>query len=144
MAINITDLPPRMQKQALLKIQEEEQRKQNKLHAEKRIGYLADGTIHKFDSAKEARVYSDLAFRERAGEIQDLRLQVEYELIPKQKLSDGRSERSVKYIADFVYTEDGKTHVVDAKGYRGGATYAIFVIKRKLMKWIHGIEIEEI
>lgn len=146
MVINISDLPPKMQKQALKQICEEKARKQNKLHAQKRIGYLADGSVHKFDSAKEARVYGDLAMREKAGEIENLQLQVEYELIPKQKLSSGRAERSVKYIADFVYTDkaDGKTHVVDVKGYRGGATYAIFVIKRKLMLQKFGIEVEEV
>lgn len=37
-----------------------------------------------FDSKKEARRYAELKLLLRGGEIRDLRLQVEYELIPKQ------------------------------------------------------------
>lgn len=37
-----------------------------------------------FDSKKEAARYCDLKLMQRAGEIRDLQLQVEYELIPKQ------------------------------------------------------------
>ena len=160
--LNISDLPPRMRKQALKQIAEQERDKRNSIMSEEppkqsdkpsgRSKYMAmkktvtlpDGTEHTFDSAKEFRVYDDLLIRLKAKEISNLRLQVPYELIPKQMLSTGKAERSVKYIADFVYEEDGVTKVVDVKGYRKGTAYAVFVIKRKLMKWVYGIEIIEI
>ena len=160
--LNISDLPPRMRKQALKQIAEQERDKRNSIMPEEppkqsdnpsgRSKYMAmkktvtlpDGTEHTFDSAKEARVYNDLLVRLKAGEITDLRLQVPYELIGRQKLSTGKTERAVYYIADFVYEEDGVIKVVDVKGYRKGTAYAVFVIKRKLMKWVHGIEVTEV
>lgn len=94
-----------------------------------------------FDSKKEAARYCDLKLMQRAGEIRDLQLQVEYELIPKQA-----GERACNYIADFVYRDvaTGKTIVEDVKGYKKGAAYSIFAIKRKLMLWRYGIKIVEI
>jgi GH25 family lysozyme M1 (1,4-beta-N-acetylmuramidase) len=157
--LSVSDLSPRMKAQILKKLAEEEkqnkaiqeaiesekqqQKNGNKYHAEKKTAILPDGTEHTFDSAKEFRVYNDLMIRQKAGEISDLRLQVPYELIPKQIKSNGKAERSVHYIADFVYTEDGKQKVVDVKGYRKGGAYAVFVIKRKLMLWVNGIEVIE-
>ena len=153
--INISDLSPRMKAQLLKKLTQEEreklffgekaekQEKKSKYHSEKVSVTQKDGTVRTFDSKKEARIYADLCIREQAGEISNLRLQVPYELIPKQVLSTGKHERNVKYIADFVYEEDGETKVVDVKGYRQGGAYAVFVIKRKLMKWVHGIEVIE-
>ena len=147
--MRISDLSPSMQKKVLRQIAKDELDiekpvKKSKYMAVKKEVILPDGTEHTFDSAKEARVYNDLLIRLKAGEITDLRLQVPYELIPKQKLASGKTERSVKYIADFVYSEDGMTKVVDVKGYRKGAAYAVFVIKRKLMKWVHDIEVQEV
>ena len=44
------------------------------------------------------------------------------------------------YAADFVYTEDGQTVVEDAKGVRTKE----YIIKRKLMLYIHGIQVKEV
>ena len=95
----------------------------------------------KFDSLKEARRYQELRLLERAGKITDLRLQVPFFLLPAQRDENGNVvERAVKYIADFVYTdEDGKTVVEDTKGMKTPA----YIIKRKLMRWVHGIAIKE-
>ena len=93
----------------------------------------SDGITH--DSRKEANRWCELKLLERAGKIKHLQRQVKYHLIPKQ---DG--EREVCYIADFVYNEDGKLVVEDTKGKRT----ADYIIKRKLMLWIHGIRIKEI
>lgn len=151
MAFSIDQLPPAMKKQALAKIALEDSRKNKLLDSEddepKRSKYgakkqevqLLDGTMYTFDSVKEARVYKDLEIRLRAGEISNLQLQVPYVLVPSQKLSNGKTERASKYIADFVYEEDGKTKVVDAKGFRTD----IYKLKRKLMLYVHGIEIIE-
>lgn len=97
-----------------------------------------------FDSKKEADRFLILCAKLTRGEISDLRGQVEYELIPAQKKANGKTERAVKYIADFVYQKDGKTVVEDVKGYRDGAAYRIFAIKRKLMLQRYGIEIQEV
>lgn len=118
----------------------------NKLHAQKVRAVLPDGSVQVFDSKREYRRWCELRLMEQAGEISELRTQVQYELIPTQELSDGRRERSVRYAADFVYQKDGKTVVEDAKGFRntGSAAYRVFVIKRKLMKFIHDIELAEV
>lgn len=94
----------------------------------------------KFDSAKEARRYGELALLQRAGQITDLKRQVKYKLIPQQRVDGKVAERACSYIADFVYTEDGKTVVEDAKGFRTKE----YIIKRKLMLFVHGIQIKEV
>lgn len=79
-----------------------------------------------FDSQKEATRYCELLILKRAKHISDLQIQVPFELIPKQ---DG--ETAVKYIADFVYAENGKTIVEDTKGFKTKD----YIIKRKLFKF---------
>lgn len=96
------------------------------------IKTVVDGIT--FDSKKEAQRYQVLKMLERAGAITDLKYQVAFELIPKQ---DG--ERAVKYIADFVYKENGKVVVEDVKGKRT----QVYILKRKLMLERHGIKILE-
>lgn len=78
----------------------------------------------------------------RAGLISDLREQVRYLLVPSQRLDDGTLERPVHYVADFVYTdnETGRTVVEDTKGVRTKE----YIIKRKLMLYVHGIRIKEV
>lgn len=109
-----------------------------------------------FDSRKEARRYNELLMLEKAGLIQDLQMQVKYTLIPAQyetfekygkngkRLKDYKKcvEREVSYIADFVYkvSETGDTIVEDTKGFKTKD----YIIKRKLMLWVHGIRILEI
>lgn len=104
-----------------------------------------------FDSKKEARRYGELLLLERAGEITDLQRQVEFVLIPTQRDPDtigvrggvkkGRTiELAVKYVADFVYKENDKIVVEDTKGFKTKD----YIIKRKLMLYIHGIRIKEI
>ena len=61
-----------------------------------------------YDSAKEARRGAELRLMERAGVISDLCAQVKFILIPAQKQGGKVVERAVTYIADFVYTQDGK------------------------------------
>ena len=87
-----------------------------------------------FDSRKEASRYRQLKLMEKAKAIQDLQLQVKFPLIPKSKYG-----REVKYIADFVYDENGKTVVEDVKSVATQTDK--FIIKRKLMLYIHGIKI---
>lgn len=92
-----------------------------------------------FDSKHEAERWQDLLLAERANVISNLRRQVKYELIPTQ-YTDTKTERAVNYVADFVYEEDGKTVVEDAKG----VPTKEYIIKRKLMLFRYGIEIREV
>lgn len=87
-----------------------------------------------FDSKKEAKRYQELKLLERGGVISDLDCQVKFELIPKQE-----GERPCYYVADFVYTENGKKVVEDVKGFRTD----VYKLKRKLMLERHGIKILE-
>lgn len=114
----------------------------------------------KYDSVKEYRRHDELKLLERAGKITGLQRQVKFELVPKQceesteVFKRGKNkglpkpgkvlESAVCYVADFVYHQDGKLLVEDVKGYKGGAAYAIFTIKRKLMLERYGIRIKEI
>ena len=94
-----------------------------------------------FDSVREAKRYRELSLLQRAGEISDLRTQVKYPLIPAQKKPSGGTERAVTYTADFVYKDkSGREIVEDSKGMRTQQ----YIIRRKLMLWLHGIEIKEI
>lgn len=102
----------------------------NKYKAKKTV---VDGIT--FDSKKESERYCELKLMEKAGLISDLELQPKFLLIPKQK-----GERAVYYIGDFLYQENGKTVVEDVKGFRTKD----YIIKRKLMLWVHGIEIKEV
>jgi hypothetical protein len=106
-----------------------------KYHAEKTE---LDGIV--FDSKKEAQRYAELKLLERSGAIHNLQRQVRYELIPAQKKDGKTVERACHYIADFVYTENGKTVVEDVKGFRTKE----YVLKRKLMLQVHGIEVREV
>lgn len=108
-----------------------------------------DGIV--FDSKKEAKRYQELSLLEKAGAIQGLQRQVKYILIPTQREPDtigarggihkGKTiEKECSYYADFVYQENGETVVEDTKGMRTTE----YIIKRKLMLYVHGIRIKEI
>ena len=78
---------------------------------------------------------------QRAGIIHNLREQVKYVLIPTQRDNSGKLlEKECSYYADFVYEKDGNTIVEDTKGVRTKE----YIIKRKLMLWVHGIRVREV
>ena len=97
-----------------------------------------DGT---FDSKHELQRWGELKIMERAGIIEQLKRQVRFDLVPAQP-RDGLipAERGVSYIADFTYLKNGELVVEDAKGYKT----AEYIIKRKLMRWIHKVVIKEV
>ena len=100
-----------------------------------------DGIV--FDSKREALRWRELTLLQRAGEIADLQRQVKYILVPAQVDENGNvAERAVSYVADFVYRDahSGEKVVEDAKGMRTRD----YIIKRKLMRYVHGIEIREV
>jgi len=91
-----------------------------------------------FDSQGEYKRWRELKLLEKAGVIKNLQRQVTYELLPKQEYK-GKTIRSVKYVADFVYEQDGEEVVEDFKGVRTD----LYLLKKKLMLWRHGIMIRE-
>lgn len=107
--------------------------KGNKYGAKKSGGY---------DSKHEHERALHLQVLQQAGKIKCLREQVKYELIPSQRGMDGKvKERAITYIADFVYIdENGREVVEDAKGMKT----AVYIMKRKLMRFVHGIVIVEV
>lgn len=133
----------------------------NKQYYASRNKYNANKT-NGFASEKEAQRYQELRLLERAGEIDNLRTQVKFVLIPAQreesnevftrgknkgKRKPGRLiEKEVSYYADFVYHDinTDREIVEDAKGYKKGEAYKLFVVKRKLMLWRYGIRIREV
>ena len=106
-----------------------------------------------YDSQLELSRFLFLSNREKEGKITNLRRQVEYLLIPAQygteikhlKTKDKEVrvllERSCSYVADFVYERNGKTVVEDCKGSKYIIT-ADFKIKKKLMLWVHQIQVK--
>lgn len=109
-----------------------------------------------FDSIREARRYKQLKLLLLSGEIVGLSMQVPFELVPAQYEETGEVyskgprkgqpkqgkciEKSVVYVADFVYFENGKRVVEDTKGVRTPE----YIIKRKLMLQKYGIRIREV
>lgn len=107
-----------------------------------------------FDSVREARRYKELNLMQQAGKISDLRLQVPFELVPAQYEHSGEVytkgkrkgqpkrgkciEKAVIYKADFVYTENGRQIVEDAKGM----PTKDYIIKRKLFRHLYGDQYE--
>lgn len=89
----------------------------------------------KFDSKAEAARYVELKGMEDGGYIAELRRQVPFLLVPKYP-----GQRAVKYIADFVYKQDGQQVVEDVKRVRT----ATYIIKKKLMWHVHGIRVQEV
>ncbi len=105
---------------------------------------VVDEFGQKFDSKREYKRFTELRLLEKAGQISNLQTQVTFEIVPKQKKPSGGVEHAVKYIADFLYTlPDGKNVIEDVKGI-STKNLSTWVIKRKLMLYIHGIEVETI
>lgn len=109
--------------------------KQNKYH-NKKVQY----DEMTFDSKKEYSYYLKYKLMEQAGEIKDLKMQVPFTLIETFKLQD-KTYRKTVYKADFTFIDkEGKYHVIDVKGIRTD----VYKLKKKLMAWKYGIEIEEV
>ena len=99
-----------------------------------------------FDSQKEANRYAELKMLEKCGAIKQLELQKNFVLIPAQfEMVNGKKEcieRACRYKADFYYYDCEKLKFVceDTKGFKTKD----YIIKRKLMLYIHGIRVVEI
>ena len=158
MAINITDLPPRYQAQALKELEKQQKRRglmpsaaavQNgargpKYHNSPTERVAEDGTVIKFDRQKEARRCDELIRRLRAALIRDLRLQVDFTLQEAYTDENGHRVRAIRYRADFTYrTPDTDALTVEDVKSRATRTRE-YLIKRKMMKDKLGITITEV
>lgn len=112
-----------------------------------------------FDSRKEANRYCELKLLERGHAISNLELQKKFVLIPAQYAPDEQItlksgkvktvkgkclERECAYYCDFCYTlnETGETIVEDTKSE--ATRTPEYIIKRKLLLYRFGIQIQEV
>lgn len=101
----------------------------SKYHAKK----VRDGG-HVFDSMAEHRHWQDLCLLESQGMLTKLEVHPKFELI----VNDVKIGR---YTADFSYLDENDIYtVVDVKGVRTRD----YVMRKKLMLALHGIEIKEV
>lgn len=111
----------------------------------------------RFDSKKEYIRWCELKLMEQSGLIENLQRQVPFVLIPAQNeeveilCANGKKtikkkllERKCSYVADFVYIDNqsGNQIVEDVKSKV--TITPEYIIKRKLMLYIHKIIIKEI
>jgi len=99
-----------------------------------------------FASKREADRADQLRTLAAAGLIDGLQFQVPFLLLPDQRAPDGRLlERRVSYVADAVYrwVDTGTRVVEDSKSPIARANRA-YVIKRKLMLFVHHVPILEV
>jgi hypothetical protein len=93
-----------------------------------------------FDSKAEANRYLQLLTMQRSGLISDLKRQVPFVLAPSVRLLGAkRATPALRYFADFVYVQDGKTVIEDCKGCKTEG----YRQKRHLMKALLGLDILE-
>lgn len=84
----------------------------------------------KFPSKKEAKYYSELLLRQKAGEVLFFLRQTSFHL-----------PGGVKYVCDFTeFLTDGSVQFVDVKGMRTD----MYTVKKKLVEALFPIEIKEI
>lgn len=109
----------------------------------------------KFDSKKEMQRYILLKEAEDKGIIQDLKLQVRFELIPaikeeyvehlktKDKIKTRTVQLPITYTCDFQYYKNGELVVEDVKASKSMLPKE-FVLKEKMMFAIKGIKIKKV
>lgn len=173
MAINVSDLPPKYQAQAMKKYMEQQQRrgpappaapsqdpaKGTKYHNTPTERVTASGAVLHFDSQKEARRFDTLTARQAAGQIRDLRLQVDFTLQEAFTDTEGKRVRAIRYKADFTYWErdaaeeskaaatgwpcDSWRYVVEDVKSKATRT-AKYAMKKKMLKDRFGYDITEV
>ena len=89
-----------------------------------------------YDSEKEYRRHRELLLMQKAREIQKLDRQVPFVLIEKSEYG-----REIKYVADFVYFQDGKKIVEDVKSEP--TKTPLYKLKKRLLAEKYGIVISE-
>ena len=169
MNIDVKDLPPAYQAQALRKLIEQERKKgrgalpspataapekAGKYHNKPTERVTPAGSVLRFDSQKEARRFDELSDMLQAGKIQDLRMQVDFTLQEAYTDSEGKRVRAIRYRADFTYRKvrddpwakyDGSFWVLVVEDVKSRATRTKeYLMKRKIMKERFNIDIQEV
>ena len=98
---------------------------------------VVDGV--RFASRREARAWQALLLRQKAGEISGLERQVKFSLHGRDGPILTPTGRVMKYVADFVFFENGDIVVADAKGH----PLEPYPTKRAIMA-AQGIKIREL
>ena len=125
MAIEVKDLPPKYQAQAMKKYMEQQARrgpmpsavasqdpeKARKDHNSPTERITPSGNVLHFDSQKEARRYDTLISLQNQGQIRDLRLQVDFTLQEAYTDTEGKRVRAIRYKADFTYYQPPNKHL---------------------------------
>ena len=172
--MDIKDLPPWAQAQAVNQIMARQRRSNGrsrapspalpddeeemprrtaaKYHNRKAVRITAEGNTLEFDSQKEARRYDELVILLAAGKIRDLKLQPEFTLQEAYTTLEGVRVRAIRYRADFSYeraTEPdccGEVHWLPVvEDVKSDATKTrVYAIKRKLMHERLGIDVREV
>ena len=108
-----------------------------------------------FDSEREAKRYLILKEYQNRGDISDLKLQVVYELIPAIKelktvvlktktiQKEVTIQQAITYRCDFTYIKDEKLIVEDVK-ISPKMLPPEYKLKKKLLRYVHGIDIREV
>lgn len=136
----------------------EKKKRQNKYHAEQAAVPLKNGKTLVFDSRKEMRRFLELQELQKAGEIRNLRLQVDFTLQEGFTTPDGERVRAIRYRADFTYDErdhDREEVAADCgfpcEAWNNGIIEDVkgkktkeYLMKRKMMQEVYGIKIREV
>ena len=108
-----------------------------------------------FDSEREAKRYLILKDYQNKGDISDLKMQVVYELIPaikelktivlktKTRQKEVTIQQPITYRCDFTYIKDNVLVVEDVK-ISPKLLPTEYTLKKKLMRYVHGITIKEV
>lgn len=103
-------------------------KKPNKFHAQKTI---VDGVV--YDSKKESKRSIELQYLERAGKIKNLERQKQFVLQEAFVNNEGKKVRSISYLADYYYEQDGQKVVEDVKS--PATRTKVYMIKKKLFQF---------
>lgn len=147
--INLSDLPPKYQQQAMKQLAERMQKKQAAAEqpARSKYGNVKTGRdALRFDSKKEARRFDELVTMQQAGEIKDLRLQVEFTLQAAYTTPSGERVRAIRYLADFTYyRRSGSVWEYVVEDVKSNPTRTrVYLMKKKMMAERLGLTITEI
>lgn len=90
---------------------------------------VIDGIL--FQSRKEADRYQELKLEKRVGHIEKFELQPRFLLQEGFTTADGKRVQPMYYVADFkVWYRDGRTVIIDTKGFRN----RVYLNKLKLFR----------
>lgn len=89
----------------------------------------------KFASQRERDRWIYLRQLEKEGKIHNLRRQTRFIVVPKCG-----DNRPVHYISDFDYLQAREYIVEDSKGVKTRD----YILKKKLMAWVHKIQVREV